>query len=113
MRFATPIAPPHRPAGRILALIAPVLIPFPVSIPLSLWLTGRRHFSDSPNRHPLLTTGHPNPDYSRMPSRGVRDGNPPRLLARKADAGVPAVRRGGRTRTASPGDRIGRRSRDS
>jgi len=53
------------------------------------------------------------PDYSWMPSRGVRDGSPPRLLARKADAGVLAVRRGGRTRTASPGDRIGRRSRDS
>ena len=49
MRFATPIAPLRRPTGRILAVIALVLIPFPVSIPLSLWLTGRRHFSDSPD----------------------------------------------------------------
>ena len=49
MRFATPIAPPRRPTGRILAVIALVLIPFPVSIPLSLWLTGQRHFSDSPD----------------------------------------------------------------
>ena len=52
MRFATPIAPPRRPAARILAVIALVLIPFPVSIPLSLWLTGRRHFSDSPDLPP-------------------------------------------------------------
>jgi len=50
------------------------------------------------------------PDYSWMPSRGVRDGSPPRLLTREADAGVLAVRRGGRTRTASPGERIRRRS---
>jgi len=53
------------------------------------------------------------PDYSWMPSRGVRNGSPPRLLTRKADAGVLAVRRGGRTRKASPGERIGRRSRYS
>jgi len=52
MRFATPIAPLRRPTGRILAVIALVLIPFPVSIPLSLWLTGRRHFSDSPDLPP-------------------------------------------------------------
>ena len=39
--------------------------------------------------------------------------NPAALLARKADAGVPAVRRGCRTRTASPVQRLGRRSRDS
>jgi hypothetical protein len=35
------------------------------------------------------------------------------LLASKADAGVRAVRRGGRTRKAPPGERIGRRSRYS
>ncbi|SLM42678.1 hypothetical protein NSND_60106 [Nitrospira sp. ND1] len=65
-------------------------------------------------RVPALDAGAAaSPDYSRMPSRGVRDGSPPGLLARKADAGVLAVRRGGRTRTASPGERIGRRSRDS
>lgn len=52
MRFATPIAPPRRPTGRILAVIALVLIPFPVSIPLSLWLTGQRHFPDSPDLPP-------------------------------------------------------------
>ena len=51
MRFATPIAPLRRPTGRILAVIALVLIPFPVSI-LSLWLTGRRHFPDSPDLLP-------------------------------------------------------------
>ncbi len=49
MLFAAPLAPPRRPAGRILAVIALVLIPFPVSIPLSLCLTGRRHFPDSPD----------------------------------------------------------------
>ena len=37
-----------------------------------------------------------------------------RLLASENDAGVPsAVRRGGRTRKAPPGERIGRRSRRS
>jgi len=56
---------------------------------------------------------HSSPDFSCKPSRGVREGRPPRLLARKADAGVLAVRRGGRTRTASPGERIGHRSRHS
>ena len=50
--FATPIAPPHRPADRILASSALVLIPFPVSSPLLLWLTGRRHFSDNPDLPP-------------------------------------------------------------
>lgn len=59
MRFATPIAPPRRPTGRILAVIALVLIPFPVSIPLSLWLTGQRHFPDSPD---LLV-----PPHEQMP----------------------------------------------
>ena len=34
-----------------------------------------------------------------MPARDVRDRSPPRLLARKVDAGVLAVRREGRTRT--------------
>ena len=43
-----------------------------------------------------------------MPSRGVRDRSPPGLLASKADAGVHAVRRGGRTRKAQPDERIGR-----
>lgn len=52
MLFATPISPPRRHAGRILAVIALVLILFPVSIPLSLWLTGRRHFSDNPDLPP-------------------------------------------------------------
>jgi len=59
MLFATPISPPRRPAGRILAVIALVLIPFPVSIPLSLWLTGQRHFPDSP--------GLPAPAHDRTP----------------------------------------------
>jgi hypothetical protein len=48
-----------------------------------------------------------------MPSRGVRDRSPPGLLASKADGAVRAVRRGGRTRKAPPGQRIGRRSRYS
>ncbi|CBK43464.1 protein of unknown function [Nitrospira defluvii] len=39
---------------------------------------------------------HPvSPGYSRMPSRGIRDGSPPTLLARESEAGVLAVRRGG------------------
>jgi len=52
-------------------------------------------------------------DYSWMPSWGVRDRSPPGLLASKADTGVQAVRRGGRTRKAPPGERIGRPSRYS
>lgn len=49
MRFATSIAPLRSPAGRILAVIALVLIPFPVSIPLLLWVTGRLHVSGRPD----------------------------------------------------------------
>src|SRR5206468_13017071 len=48
-----------------------------------------------------------------MPSRGVRDRSPPGLFASTAAVGVRAVRRGGRTRTAPSGERIGRRSRYS
>ena len=33
-------------AGRITAILALVLLPFPVSIPLALWLTGRRRLPD-------------------------------------------------------------------
>ena len=43
----------------------------------------------------------------------VRDRSPPGLLASKAAGGVLEVRRGGRTRKAPPGERIGRRSRYS
>ena len=45
-----------------------------------------------------------------MPLRGIRDRSPPRLLARKADGGILTIRRGGRTKKAPPGERIGRRS---
>src|SRR6267143_4090347 len=48
-----------------------------------------------------------------MPSREDRNRSPPGLLASKADGGILAVRRGGRTRKAPPGERIGRRSRHS
>lgn len=33
-------------AGRITAILALLLLPFPVSIPLALWLTGRRKLPD-------------------------------------------------------------------
>lgn len=33
-------------AGRITAILALVLLPFPVSIPLALWLTGCRRLPD-------------------------------------------------------------------
>ncbi len=52
MRFSIQISTRRIPAARILALVTLVLLPFPVSIPLALWLTGRRHFPDSPELPP-------------------------------------------------------------
>ena len=52
MFFPTKISTRRMSVGRVLAVLALILLPFPVSIPLALWLTGHRHLPSSPRLPP-------------------------------------------------------------
>jgi|GEM_PF-1890791 hypothetical protein len=48
MHVTTARSPNRRPIGIALAIVVLALLPFPVSIPLTVWLTGHRHQTDTP-----------------------------------------------------------------